>query len=250
VIVNIQVPKVEGNIEDGIKVINNVVSLLENKWEQGVLNAEFDEIRYFNMISFYEYFKYVDSQLSFILNNRSIVSNKTKEFFILRERLIRVLNPKIQLLIYTDSLNHNKTCFYAIISHLNDLGEELFSEIELDELLPEGCDEFNLYDFLNDRFIKNIKSKVYGYLKTTIEIPNNLDLVFEMQKISHHNQYEGYANDFMEELHDSIENLEINELEKSDIILYKKLKEIKDLSSTVTNILSKLQVLDLSLNRL
>jgi hypothetical protein len=250
VIVDIQVPKVEGNLEDGLKVINNVVSLLENKWEQGVLNTEFYEIRYFNMISFYDYFKYVDSQLSFILNNRSIVFNKTKEFFILRERLLRVLYPKIQLLIYSDSLNHNKTCFYAIISHLNDLGEELFSEIELDELLPEDCDEFNLHEFLTDRFIKDIKFKVYGYLKTTIEIPNNLDLVFEMQKISHHNVYEGYANDFMEKLNKSIENLEVDELEKSDIILYKKLQEIKRLSFRVSNMLNKLQVLDLSKKRL
>jgi hypothetical protein len=199
------------------------------------------------MISYYEYFKYVDRQLAFILENRSIISTKTRELFILRERLIRILNPKIQLLIYSDSINDNKVYFYAIITHLSFEGAEVISEIELDELLPDGCDEFNIYEFLTNRLIVNIKFKAYEYLKQTIEIPNNLDFEREGMKISHHNDSEKYANYFLSMLRDSIENLHVQEIE--DKALLKQLNDIKKHSKRLFNSLENLQILDLSLKR-
>ncbi len=248
-IINIRSPKFDNTVEDGLSIIGNINELFKTKWQTPHGTKEFENHLFFNLIEYFNYFRYVDGQLEFILNNRSIISNKAKELFILRERLIRVLNPKIQLLIYSDSLNHNKTCFYAIISHLNDVGDELFSEIDLEELLPVGCDEFNLREFLTERFINSIKFKVFDYLKKTIQIPSAVDFDLELLKLSHHNEHEMYANKFCEDLLNKIENLEIDEIEKTDKNLYNQLKSIKKNSVRVSNFLNKLQVLDLSLTR-
>ena len=91
---------------------------------------------------------------------------------------------------------------------------------------------------------------MFEYLKTTIEVPTNVDFVYEMQKLSHHNDTESVANYFLDELKKSIEILEIEEFENINATLYKRLKAIKINSSCLFNKLEILDVLDLSLKRL
>jgi hypothetical protein len=246
-IVNIRLPKDTNKVNDGFSAIRTLIELLGSKWQTSSGIYEFDNLSFFNLYEHFEYFKYVDSKLDFILFNRSINSNDTKELFIQKERLICLFNPKIQLLIYSDTLNDHKICFYAIVTHLNNDGVEIVSDIDIEELLPNGCNEFNIQEFLSDLLINKIKIKVYEFLKKTIEIPQNLDFERECMKLSHHNDSEKYANCSLSLLQDSIDNLHIEEIE--DITLLKQLKDIKKHSKRLFKSLENLQILDLSLKR-
>ncbi|MFY9160649.1 hypothetical protein [Aquirufa ecclesiirivi] len=201
-------------------------------------NPYFDELR--------GYLYYLDDVLENYFGQRIIDFDEIKSLVLMRERILRIYNPKVKLVAYHEPRENDTLYAFAMVYYLNDEGDEVFDEVDITELLPQNFYAVQLREKIKEKTFRfNVDLKVYNFLKSTIEIPADID--FESKRWSIHNYYdfEYRTNYHGVKLRNLIDKLNFNDLEQSHQELYKSLLIIKNLARRYYNKQDEFEILNL-----
>lgn len=241
-VINLRTPKYYTNPLDGLKIIDNYSSSLQLKWTPELLN----EIREFvpSYSDYNDYFMLVDLKINTYLKNQFFELEEIKSLYILRERLLRILNPKIQLFVYHEPRDGDNLHAIVLIYYLDETGQEIFKEIDVTDIYPLNLHITKLREKVPDKFYYEIKLRVFEFLISTLEIPNNLKLEDERLKLTHYEEDEQIINHCLYKLKESIDKLSIDEFENINPELMKSIKAIKSWSNRAFSKLESINILD------
>lgn len=239
-LINLRTPKYYSNLNENLSTIENYSSILELNWDDHL----WDEIHEFSSEynEYHKYLEYINVSLHFHLSNQLFDKNKLKELISLKGRLIKILNPKIQLVIYREPRENDRLYAYAIV----DLFDENLKEIDVVEFIPANYEFFNKECFTQEGYYFNIKRKVFEFLKTTLMVPKDIDFEYQLLEIRNYKDYESRTNRALSILQKTIEDLNIDELEEEKPELFKQLLSVKRCSERVFKRLNNTTILDLT----
>jgi hypothetical protein len=121
----------------------------------------------------FQYLYYLDQTLKNLNEYTAFNFEKVKSMILIREQLLAMFYTRIQVVFYPDLKEPEKVHLSAIYSTVDSFGENVTSELELDNLLPENSSMHNYYIIADKALELRITESVFSTISNQIVIPDN-----------------------------------------------------------------------------
>ena len=185
----------------------------------------------------FQYLYYLDQTLKNLNEYTAFNFEKVKSMILIREQLLAMFYTRIQVVFYPDLKEPEKVHLSAIYSTVDSFGENVTSELELDNLLPENSSMHNYYILADEALELRITESVFSTISNQIVIPDNF---IGPTNASNGKANQLIANFMIRKLTSSVNKLET---QSDSIDLDSTLNSIKRDFKILSNVLNKIDLL-------
>jgi len=185
----------------------------------------------------FQYLYYLDQTLKNLNEYTAFNFEKVKSMILIREQLLAMFYTRIQVVFYPDLKEPEKVHLSAIYSTVDSFGENVTSELELDNLLPENSSMHNYYIIVDKALELRITESVFSTISNQIVIPDNF---MGPTNASNGKANQLIANFMIRKLTSSVNKLET---QSDSVDLDSTLNSIKRDFKILSNVLNKIDLL-------